>query len=111
VEPDRWEYQNLIMTRWLEDSDWKVNFTLYRGDEDDVIWDGSDSECPRPQALLNAWGNDGWELVGPPFAENMIATERERGFSAHAYTVGRWVLLSYWMKRRVSVSAPDTLQP
>lgn len=51
-------------------------------------------------ALLNTYGTEGWELMGPPETQNAVFTYHASNDTWHdrAY----WVERTFWLKREVS---------
>lgn len=90
----RWEYQNLIFTRRWNGKVWQGAVWLYRGNEADELWSGDGNEFPSSQVLMNGYGADGWELLGPPLQQNAVLHEA-------GLDVAGWTLLSFWMKREL----------
>lgn len=59
---------------------------LYRG------FGQEDEPLPTSPALLNHYGDEGWELVGTPLQANDV-------FSVGGVNTAKWVGLTYYMKR------------
>ena len=100
---ERWEYQSLYITRWRDVDGWKTKCQLLTGTDATELWVGKSDDATQPNTrkILNEWGSQGWELVGPPWTENMVSQEIDIDNNLQWIKAGRWVTLSYWMKRRL----------
>jgi hypothetical protein len=91
----RWEYQNLIFSRRWTGKVWEGSAWLCRGAEVDQLWSGQDNAFPSSQVLMNEYGSDGWELLGPPLQNSAVV-------NVAGLDVAEWTLLSFWMKRELT---------
>jgi hypothetical protein len=91
----RWEYMQIVVNRDPGQDKWPVTLGYFQGAGEFVPLPTDDIG-----EVLDSFGLEGWELVGPPETQHAVAGTPSFGgaFIDRAF----WVERRFWLKRELS---------